>query len=99
MGVVPVDGQRYIFQAYPRAAWVANARVTPTATLTSGRRSSPIALVEVPVEERRLLLLRQLRAVPGTGTLLVSGGLVADPAPETVAAAAERIAVFRIDAP
>jgi antitoxin YefM len=55
-------------------------------------------LVELPVEQRRLWLLEQLRnESPRTGKLLVKSGLVADPAPEAVAAAAERIAVFRIE--
>ncbi|MGW5106338.1 nitroreductase/quinone reductase family protein [Nocardia sp. NPDC004123] len=29
IAVVPIDGQRYIIQAYPQAAWVANARNAP----------------------------------------------------------------------
>ncbi|MDT8911988.1 nitroreductase/quinone reductase family protein [Amycolatopsis sp. PS_44_ISF1] len=97
VGVVPIGGQRYIFQAYPRSAWVANVRADPHATLTRGRRSSAVLLIEVPVGPRRGLLLRQLRNDPGTGRLLVASGLVTGPAPETVAAAADRIAVFRVE--
>ena len=46
---------------------------------------------------RRPLLLEQVRKEPEIGNLLVKSGLVTDPAPERVAAAAERIAVFRVE--
>lgn len=97
VGVVGLGGRRYIFQAYPRSSWVANVRADPTATLASGRRSAHVRLLEVPVAERRDLLLAQLRKEPGTGKLLVKSGLVTDPAPEAVAAAAPTIAVFRVE--
>ncbi|RLV49491.1 DUF385 domain-containing protein [Nocardioides mangrovicus] len=96
VGVVPIDGKEYIFQAYPRAAWVANARQTPAASLASGRRVREVVLVEQPVETRRQLLLHQLRTEPDTAKLLVKSGLVDDSTPEGVAAAAERIAVFEV---
>ena len=69
VGVVPMDGERYIFQAYPRAAWVANARSDPAATLSHGRRTETVRLEEVPVERRRELLRRQLTAEPDTASL------------------------------
>ena len=97
VGVVLIRGRRYIFQAYPRAAWVANARAAPTATLANGRHRTTVRLEEVSVEERRPLLLEQVRKEPEIGNLLVKSGLVTDPAPERVAAAAERIAVFRVE--
>lgn len=98
VGVVLIDGQRYLIQAYPNAAWVANARKTPTATLAHGRRSTNIRLVEMPVEERRLLLARHLQgSPPRVGKLLVTTGLVDDPSPDAIAAAADRIAVFRVE--
>ncbi|MEV6102585.1 nitroreductase family deazaflavin-dependent oxidoreductase [Nocardia sp. NPDC051981] len=62
IAVVPIDGQRYIIQAYPQAAWVANARNAQTVTLSRGRRAATVRLVELPVEERRPLL-RESRTV------------------------------------
>src|SRR5436309_1658424 len=53
---IPLDGGQYVFQAYPKAAWVANVRAAETVTLARGRRSSVVRLVEVPVEDRRPLL-------------------------------------------
>ena len=70
IGVVSLFGNRYIFQAYPRAAWVANARANPRAILADGRRRSRIILVEVDVEQRRHLLLAQLTNEPDIGNLL-----------------------------
>lgn len=98
VGVVPMDGRRYVFQAYPRSAWVANVRADPTATLSDGRGpAEAVRLVEMPVAEGRELLRRQLTAEPAIGRQLVASGLVDDPTPDGVAAAAERIAVFRVD--
>jgi deazaflavin-dependent oxidoreductase (nitroreductase family) len=98
VGVVSIDGQRYIVQAYPNAAWVANARTTATATLAHGRRSTAVRLIELPVEQRRPLLRKHLMgSPPRVGRLLVTTGLVDDPTPDAVAAAAGRIAVFRIE--
>jgi deazaflavin-dependent oxidoreductase (nitroreductase family) len=89
---------RYIVQAFPNAAWVANARAADTVTLTRGRRSSTVRLVEVPVEERRPLLREVVETQPASAAQrYVTTGLAAAPTPDGVAAAAERIAVFRIE--
>ncbi len=34
IAVLPIDGHRYIVQAYPKAAWVANVRAAGEVTLT-----------------------------------------------------------------
>nr|WP_246461730.1 nitroreductase/quinone reductase family protein [Nocardia transvalensis] len=98
IAVVPIAGGRYIVQAHPRAAWVANARNAETAELAHGRRKSTVRLVDVPVEERRPLLREHIENSPArVGRLFVSSGLVTEPTPEAVAAAADRIAVFRVE--
>jgi deazaflavin-dependent oxidoreductase (nitroreductase family) len=98
IAVIPIDGDRYIFQAYPKAAWVANARAAASVTLTRGRRTKPARLTEVPVEERRPLLRELVASSPASvGKRLVTTGLAEAATPEAAAAAAERIAVFRID--
>ncbi|MFC9790486.1 nitroreductase family deazaflavin-dependent oxidoreductase [Rhodococcus sp. NPDC127528] len=99
VAVVPIDGDRYLFQAYPRSAWVANVRAAGIATLARGRRSTTVRLVEVPVEERSGLLRDHVAHSPArVGNLLVDSGLVEKSDPDSVAAAADRIAVFRIEA-
>jgi deazaflavin-dependent oxidoreductase (nitroreductase family) len=98
IAVLPLTGGRYIIQAYPKAAWVANARAADTVTLTRGRRSSTARLVEVSVDERRPLLRELVATSPASvGNRYVTTGLAAAATPEGVAAAAGRIAVFRVD--
>ncbi len=93
-----LDGGRYIFQAFPRAAWVANARAAEEVTLTRGRKTSTARLVEVPVEERRPLLRQLVAESPSSvGKRFVTTGLAEAPSPDAVAEAAERIAVFRVE--
>jgi deazaflavin-dependent oxidoreductase (nitroreductase family) len=98
IAVLPLTGGRYIIQAYPKAAWVANARAADTVTLTRGRRSSTVRLVEVPVDERRPLLREVVATSPASvGNRYVTTGLADAATPDAVAAAASRIAVFRIE--
>jgi deazaflavin-dependent oxidoreductase (nitroreductase family) len=98
IAVIGLDGGRYIFQAYPKAAWVANVRAAGEVTLTRGRRTSAARLTEVPVEERRPLLRKLVAQSPASvGKRLVTTGLAEAPTPDAAAAAAERIAVFRIE--
>jgi deazaflavin-dependent oxidoreductase (nitroreductase family) len=98
IAVVNVNGGRYICQAYPKAAWVANVRAAGEVTLTRGRRTSAARLTEVPVEERRPLLHKLVAQSPASvGKRLVTTGLADAPTPEAVAAAADRIAVFRVE--
>lgn len=97
IAVVPIEGQRYIIQAYPRAAWVANARSAETVTLSRGRRFSTVRLVELPVEQRRPLLREHIANSPArVAQLFVTSGLAAAATPDAIAAAADRIAVFRV---
>ncbi|WP_218027263.1 nitroreductase/quinone reductase family protein [Nocardia vaccinii] len=98
IAVNELDGDRYIFQAFPKAAWVANARAADTVTLTRGRKSSTARLVEVPVEERRPLLRTLVTTSPArVGKIFVNSGLAEAPSPDAMAAAAPRIAIFRVE--
>jgi deazaflavin-dependent oxidoreductase (nitroreductase family) len=98
IAVLPLAGDRYIVQAFPDAAWVANARASDTVTLTRGRRSSVARLVEVPVEARRQLLREVVETQPAhVAERYVTNGLAAEPTADEVAAAADRIAVFRVE--
>jgi deazaflavin-dependent oxidoreductase (nitroreductase family) len=98
IAVNELDGDRYIFQAFPKAAWVANARAADTVTLTKGRKTSTARLVEVPVEDRRGLLRQLVTGSPaGVGKRFVTTGLAQAATPDAVAEAAERIAVFRVE--
>jgi deazaflavin-dependent oxidoreductase (nitroreductase family) len=102
IAVLPLAGGHYIVQAFPNAAWVANARAAAraadTVTLTRGRRSSTVRLVEVPVDERGPLLREVVATQPASAAeRYVTNGLAEAPTPDAVAAAADRITVFRIE--
>ncbi len=98
IAVLALTGGRYIIQAFPKAAWVANARAADTATLTRGRHSTTVRLVEVPIEERRPLLREVVTTGPASvGNRYVTTGLADTASPDGVAAAAHRIAVFRVE--
>jgi deazaflavin-dependent oxidoreductase (nitroreductase family) len=104
IAVLPLAGGRYIVQAFPKAAWVANARAAAQAadvvTLTRGRRSSAVRLVEVPIQQRGALLREVVRTQPASAAQrYVTNGLASAPTADAVAAAADRIAVFRIGQP
>lgn len=98
IAVNKLTGGRYIFQAFPRAAWVANVRAAEAVTLTRGRRTSTARLTEIPVEERRPLLRELVAGSPASvGKRFVTTGLAEAATPDGVAAAAHQIAVFRVD--
>ncbi len=102
IAVIPIEGRRYIFQAYPRAAWVANARAADqaddTVTLRRGRKASTVRLHELPVAERGPLLRTLVANAPASvGKRFVTTGLSDSAAPDVVAGNAARIAVFRVD--
>lgn len=98
IAVNDIDGGRYIFQAFPKAAWVANVRAADTVTLTRGRKSSTARLVELPVDERRPFLHALVATSPASvGNRFVTTGLAEAATPDGVAAAASRIAVFRVE--
>ncbi len=98
IAVNKLDGGQYIFQAFPKAAWVANARAADTVTLTRGRKSSKARLVEIPVTQRQPLLRELVSTSPkSVGKRFVTTGLANAPTPDGVAAAADRIAVFRVE--
>src|SRR5256885_6554447 len=58
------EGGRYIMQGFPGAAWVENARAAGTGLLGRGRRRRQVTLTEVPVEERRAMLLHVASIAP-----------------------------------
>ena len=98
VAVQDLGGKEYVWQAFPNAAWVANVRAADTVDLAHGRRHRTVRFVEVPVSERGQLLLDlagQMAKVHRDR--MVTNGLAADNTPEAIAAAADRIAVFRVE--
>jgi len=92
---VVVDNTQYIVQAYPNSDWVKNARAAGHGSLTRGRRTREVDLLDVPKEQRGAILREFPAQNPrGVGAFLRSG-LVESDSPDSFAAAAARCPVFR----
>ena len=92
-----VDDKRYVVAGFPGADWVKNARAADTATLTAGRASETIRMVELSAEDARPLLRQFPNLVPTGVGFMKRSGLVADGTPDEFEALAGRCAVFRFD--
>lgn len=97
--VLEHEGRRYVLQGYPHTDWVANLRAADhLGTLTVGRRSERVRLVELaPAEAEVVLRLWPVR-VPQGAKIMKDAGVVPDTAPDTFAGLVGTLAVFRIDA-
>ncbi len=56
-----IDGKRYVVNGYPGADWVRNVRAARQVTLTQGRRSEQVRMVELRADDARPVL----REFPG----------------------------------
>lgn len=92
-----VDDKRYVVGGFPGADWVKNARAADTATLTAGRASETVRMVELSAEEARPLLRQFPTLVPTGVGFMKRSGLVHDGTPDEFEALAGRCAVFRFD--
>jgi deazaflavin-dependent oxidoreductase (nitroreductase family) len=92
-----VDGRRYVVNGYPGADWVSNVRAAEAATLTEGRRSERVRMVELAPEEARPILRAFPAAVPTGVQLMKRAGVLTEGTPEECAGLAGRLPVFRID--
>lgn len=92
-----VEGRRYVVGGFPGADWVRNARAAEAATLTQGRRSEEVRMVELPAQEARPLLRAFPTLVPTGVSFMKNAGLVTEGRPDEFEALAGRCAVFRFD--
>lgn len=92
-----VDGTRYVVAGFPGADWEKNARAADTATLTAGRNSETVRMVELSADVARPLLRQFPTLVPTGVSFMKRSGLVTEGTPEEFEALAGRCAVFRFD--
>jgi deazaflavin-dependent oxidoreductase (nitroreductase family) len=92
-----LDGGLYVVAGYPGADWAANARAAGTGTLSRGRRSQRVAIVELTADQARPVLRAFPVEVPVGVTFAKSSGMVVDGTSDEFEALAGRIAVFRFD--
>jgi deazaflavin-dependent oxidoreductase (nitroreductase family) len=91
------DGGLYVVAGFPGADWAANARVAGTGTLSRGRRSRRVKIVELAAEQARPVLRVYPREVPVGVTFAKRSGMVREGTADEFEALAGRIAVFRFD--
>jgi deazaflavin-dependent oxidoreductase (nitroreductase family) len=90
-------GDLYTVAGYPGADWAANARAAGVGTLTRGRTSRQIRIVELDAEEARPVLREFPAQVPVGVGFAKRSGLVQDGTPDEFEALAGQLAVFRFD--
>jgi deazaflavin-dependent oxidoreductase (nitroreductase family) len=92
-----VDGERYVVNGYPGADWVHNVRVAGEVTLTQGRRTERVRMVEMSPTDARPVLRAFPAAVPTGVELMKRVGLLAEGTPDEMQTLAGRCPVFRLD--
>ena len=90
-------GGLYVVAGYPDADWAANARAAGTGTLSRGRRSRPVKIVELTPAQARPILRAIPVEVPVGVAFAKRSGMVVDGTSDEFEALAGRIAVFRFD--
>ncbi|MDT5093888.1 MAG: hypothetical protein QOH60_3251 [Mycobacterium sp.] len=88
----------YVATGYPRADWVLNARAAGVGTLIRGRKSEPVAFVELTADEARPVLRALPTEVPAGVGFYKRAGMVEQGTPDEFEALAGRCPVFRLDA-
>jgi deazaflavin-dependent oxidoreductase (nitroreductase family) len=94
------QGGLYVVAGYPGADWAANARAAGAAgagTLSRGRRSRQVRIVELGAEEARPVLRAFSTEVPVGVTFAKRSGMVREGTADEFEALAGRLAVFRFE--
>ncbi|OBB81553.1 nitroreductase family deazaflavin-dependent oxidoreductase [Mycobacterium sp. 852002-30065_SCH5024008] len=91
------QGGLYVVAGYPGADWAANARAAGTGTLSRGRRSRRVRIVELSAGESRPVLRAFPAKVPVGVSFAKRSGMVRDGTADGFEALAGRLAVFRFE--
>jgi deazaflavin-dependent oxidoreductase (nitroreductase family) len=91
------DGGLHVVAGYPGSEWAANARAAGSGTLTRGRRSREVRIIELSAEEARPVLRVFPKEVPVGVAFAKRSGMVRDGTAEEFEALAGRLAVFRFE--
>jgi deazaflavin-dependent oxidoreductase (nitroreductase family) len=87
----------YVVAGYPGADWAANARAAGIGTLSRGRRSRSVRIVELSAGEARPVLRAFSTEVPVGVAFAKRSGMVRDGTADEFEALAGRLAVFRFE--
>jgi deazaflavin-dependent oxidoreductase (nitroreductase family) len=92
-----LDGRLYTVAGFPGADWARNARAAGTGTLSRGRKSRRVKIIELSADEARPVLRAYPAKVPVGVGLAKRSGLVQEGTPEEFEALAGTISVFRFE--
>lgn len=92
-----VDGTSYVVAGFPGADWVENVRAAGQVTLTRGRSSERLRLVELPPDQARPILRAFPAHVPTGVRVMKQCGLISQGSPDELEAMAGRFVVFRFE--
>ena len=92
-----VNGERYIIGGYAKGDWVKNVRAAGEAVLSRGKAQERIRLIELAEADRVPVLRAFPKEVPHGVPMFVKTGVVPDATPDGFAAAAPKVAVFRVE--
>lgn len=90
-------GQLFVVAGYPGSDWLKNARAAREGTLTRGRKSRRVKIVELSTDEARPVLRQFPEQVPVGVGFAKRSGLVVDGTADEFEALAGQLAVFRFD--
>ncbi|GFG65688.1 hypothetical protein MKUB_31780 [Mycobacterium kubicae] len=91
------DDGLYVVAGYPGADWAANARAAGVGTLSRGRRSKRVRIVELTAAQARPVLRVFPVKVPVGVAFAKRSGMVRHGSPDEFEALAGQLAVFRFD--
>jgi len=91
------DGGLYTVAGYPGSDWAANARAARAGTLSRGRKSRRVKIVELSTQEAGPVLRSFAVKVPVGVGFAKRSGLVDEGTPDEFAALAGQLSVFRFD--
>jgi deazaflavin-dependent oxidoreductase (nitroreductase family) len=91
------DGGLYTVAGYPGADWARNAKAAGAGTLSRGRRSRQVSIVELGAEEAKPVLRAFPEQVPVGVMFAKRSGLVQQGTPDEFEALAGTLPVFRFD--
>ena len=92
-----LNGRLYTVVGYPGADWAKNARAAGAGTLTRGRKSRRVNIIELTPDDARPVLRAFPTEVPVGVGFYKRSGLVRQGSPDEFEALAGRCPVFRLD--
>jgi hypothetical protein len=91
------NGGLYTVAGYPGADWASNARAAGEGTLTRGRKSRRVKIIELSPQDAAPVLRSFAVEVPVGVGFAKRSGLVREGTPDEFEALAGRLAVFRFE--